>query len=216
MKIIFFQEIQNWINGAEHGVILFTMGFIFHPKAVPKIIAVAIDTYSKGSFSLKSLVIEFSIVAFLIFVFTYLQNIAQVFAGERVARDLRNDISAKISVQPYSYIEKATPAKLLTNLTSDVDAVKMFISTAISSIISSIFLIIATSVLLLTINWRLALAVMAVVPIIGGTFFFILSKVRKLFTKSQEAIDWLNKVISESILGACGARSGLFGGRCNI
>ncbi len=170
--------------------------------AVPKIIAVAIDTYSKGSFSLKSLVIEFSIVAFLIFVFTYLQNIAQVFAGERVARDLRNDISAKISVQPYSYIEKATPAKLLTNLTSDVDAVKMFISTAISSIISSIFLIIATSVLLLTINWRLALAVMAVVPIIGGTFFFILSKVRKLFTKSQEAIDWLNKVISESILGA--------------
>ncbi len=170
--------------------------------AVPKIIAVAIDTYSKGSFSLESLVIEFSIVAFLIFVFTYLQNIAQVFAGERVARDLRNDISAKISVQPYSYIEKATPAKLLTNLTSDVDAVKMFISTAISSIISSVFLILATSVLLLTINWRLALAVLAVVPIIGGTFFFILSKVRKLFTKSQEAIDWLNKVISESILGA--------------
>jgi len=39
-------------------------------------------------------------------------------------------------------------------------------------------------------------------PIIGGTFFFVFSKVRKLFVKSQEAIDWLNKVISESILGA--------------
>ena len=169
---------------------------------VPKIISVAIDTYTKGSFSIKSLVVEFSVVAFLIFIFTYLQNIAQVYAGERVARDLRNEISAKISVQPYSYIESVTPAKLLTNLTSDVDAVKMFISTAISSIISSVFLILATSVLLLTINWRLALAVLAVVPIIGGTFFFILSKVRKLFTKSQEAIDWLNKVISESILGA--------------
>ena len=170
--------------------------------AVPKIISIAIDTYTKGSFSIKSLVIEFSIVAFLIFIFTYLQNISQVYAGERVARDLRNEIAAKISVQPYAYIESVTPAKLLTNLTSDVDAVKMFISTAISSIISSAFLILATSVLLLTINWRLALTVLAVVPIIGGTFFFILSKVRKLFTKSQEAIDWLNKVISESILGA--------------
>lgn len=30
------QELQDWINGAEHGVVLFTMGFIFHPKAVPK------------------------------------------------------------------------------------------------------------------------------------------------------------------------------------
>ncbi len=170
--------------------------------AVPKIISVAIDTYTRGSFSIKVLVTEFSVVAFLIFIFTYLQNIAQVYAGERVARDLRNEISAKISVQPYAYIESVTPAKLLTNLTSDVDAVKMFISTAISSIISSVFLILATSVLLLTINWRLALAVLAVVPIIGATFFFILSKVRKLFTKSQEAIDWLNKVISESILGA--------------
>ena len=39
-------------------------------------------------------------------------------------------------------------------------------------------------------------------PIIGGTFHVVLGKVRKLFKKSQEAIDWLNKVINESILGA--------------
>ena len=39
-------------------------------------------------------------------------------------------------------------------------------------------------------------------PIIGATFSVVLRKVRKLFKKSQEAIDWLNKVINESILGA--------------
>ena len=39
-------------------------------------------------------------------------------------------------------------------------------------------------------------------PIIGVTFFVVLGRVRKLFTKAQEAIDWLNKVINESILGA--------------
>ena len=99
-------------------------------------------------------------------------------------------------------LEAATPAKLLTNLTSDVDAIKTFVSTAVSSIISSIFLIIGVSVLLLITDWKLALAVLAVTPFIGGTFFFVLTKVRKLFTRSQEAIDWLNKVISESILGS--------------
>ena len=169
---------------------------------VPKIISGAIDTYSGGSFDLGSLVIEFSVIAVLIFLFTYLQSVVQVYASERAARDLRNDLAAKISVQPYSYIETVTPAKLLTNLTSDVDAVKSFVSTAIASLISSAFLIIGTAVLLLITDWKLALAVLSVVPIIGGTFFFVLSKVRKLFVKAQEAIDWLNKVISESILGA--------------
>jgi len=170
--------------------------------AVPEIISVAIDTYTKSNFVMADFIIGFSVVAFLIFVFTYLQNIVQVYASERVARDMRDDITAKISVQPYSYIDNATPAKLLTNLTSDVDAVKTFVSMAVSSIISSVFLILAVSVLLLVNNWRLGLTVILVMPFIGVTFFFVLRKVRKLFVKSQEAIDWLNKVISESVLGA--------------
>ena len=169
---------------------------------VPKLIASTIDTYTNKSFIISHLIIEFSIIAIFIFIFTYLQNIMQVYASERVARDLRNQLSLKISVQPYSYIESVTPSKLLTNLTSDVDSIKGFVAMAIASIISSIFLIIGASVLLLLINWRLAVAVLTVVPIIGVTFYFVLKKVRKLFVKSQEAIDWLNKVISESILGS--------------
>lgn len=170
--------------------------------AVPKMISIAIDTYSSGSFFVKHLVLEFSIVAALVFIFTYLQNIVQVYAAERVARDLRNELAGSISVQPYAFIESATPAKLLTNLTSDVDAVKTFISMAVSSLISSIFLIVAVSVLLITTDLKLALLVLAIMPLIAGTFFFVFGRVRKLFVKSQEAIDWLNKVISESILGA--------------
>jgi ATP-binding cassette subfamily B protein len=41
-----------------------------------------------------------------------------------------------------------------------------------------------------------------VVPVVGGTFYFALRKVRVLFRRGQEAIDWLNRVINESILGA--------------
>ncbi len=170
--------------------------------SVPKIIAGAIDTYMIGNFIITDLIVEISVIALFIFLFTYLQNIVQVYASEKVARDMRDDIVAKISVQPYSYIETATPAKLLTNLTSDVDAVKTFISTAISSIISSVFLIVGVSVLLLLLDWKLALVVLLVTPIIGGAFFLVLRKVRKLFIRSQEAIDWLNKVISENIFGA--------------
>src|SRR5437762_3816416 len=78
----------------------------------------------------------------------------------------------------------------------------MFVSQAIASIISSVFLIIGASVLLLAINWKLALGVIAMLTIIGVTFGIVLGKVRKLFKKAQEAIDWLNKVINESVLGS--------------
>ncbi len=60
----------------------------------------------KGNFVLTTIVIELSIFAFLIFIFTSLQNIVQVYASERVARDIRNEIAAKISVQPYAYYRK--------------------------------------------------------------------------------------------------------------
>ncbi len=170
--------------------------------SIPKIISGAIDDYANGNFIINELLLKFFFVALFVFLFTYLQNIIQVLASERVARDIRNDIVAKISVQPYAYIEKATPAKLLTNLTSDVDAIKTFVSTAVSSIISSAFLIVGVSILLFITDWKLAFAVLSVMPVIGATFFFVFRKVRKLFIRSQKAIDWLNKVISESIFGS--------------
>lgn len=169
---------------------------------VPKLIAGAIDSYSAGTFAVENFIIEFLAIAAFIFLFTLAQNIVQVYASERVARDLRERLSRKISTQSYASIEALSPAKLLTNLTSDVDGIKNFVSMAIASLISSAFLIVGASILLLTLDWKLGLAVLLVVPVIGGTFFYVLGHVRKLFTRAQEAIDRLNSVISESIFGA--------------
>jgi ATP-binding cassette subfamily B protein len=169
---------------------------------LPKIIANSIDAYTAGTFEIRAVFIEFGIAILFIFLFTYLQSLVQTYASERVARDLRTRLSDQISRQSHAYIEKANPSKLLTNLTTDVDAIKSFVSQAIVSIASSIFLIVGASILLLSLNWKLALAVIAIVPIIGTSFYLVLSKVKPLFKKSREVIDWLNKVISESILGA--------------
>ena len=169
---------------------------------VPQITSHAIDAYTAGHLILSSVILDFFLIAVGIFIFTFIQSVIQTIASERVARDLRNRLSAKISVQSYTTIETLTPAKLLTNLTSDVDAVKTFISQAIASIIASVFLIIGSCTLLLLLNWRLALAVIAVLPFIAVSFYVVLGRVRKLFLRSQQIIDWLNAVISESILGS--------------
>jgi len=169
---------------------------------IPKIIQFGIDDFSKGTFSMQKIVSWFAIAAVLIFIFTYIQSILQTYASERVARDMRKKLASKISQQDFAYIQETTPGKLLTNLTSDVDAIKMFVAQAIVSIVSSLILIIGASALLLNINWRLGLIVLLIIPIIAITFFFVFKKVKTLFKKTQEVIDWLNKVINESILGA--------------
>ena len=169
---------------------------------IPRIIAHAIDSYSQGSFMLKAITLQFSIAVGVIFIFTYLQSIVQTFASEKVAFDLRSRLADKISQRSYVYIQKANPSRLLTNLTSDIDSVKMFVSQAVSTMASSFIIIIGTVVLLLSINIKLAVPVLIIIPLIGVTFAIILRKVRPLFMKGREVIDWLNKIINESIIGA--------------
>ncbi len=169
---------------------------------IPKIIAHGIDSFSQNHFNFGSVILQFLLASSAIFLFTFLQNLFQTYTSEKVALDLRSSISEKISRQSYSFVLKSNPSKLLTNLTSDVDSVKMFVSQAFVIIISSVFVLVGTSVLLLTINWRLALTVMLIIPIIGGTFFFVFSKVKVLFRKARENIDLLNKIINESIMGS--------------
>jgi len=169
---------------------------------IPEIIQHGIDAFIRESSKVQGFVTQFLLAAVGVFVFTYGMSYVQTYASERVARDLRRQLSNRISRQNYSFLNKTSPAQLLTNLTADVDSIKTFISTAIPSILSSVFTIVGASIHLLSIRWQLALCVIAIIPIIGITFFFILKKVRALFLASREVIDWLNKVINESILGA--------------
>lgn len=187
-------------------MIFFLITFALMSNAVnlviPKLISWGIDDFTKGIFSFEKIVIEFMIAGLIIFVFTFLQGILQTYASERVARDLRTRLADKISRQSYAFIQQANPSKLLTNLTSDIDSVKLFVSMAIVTLASSLFIVIGASILLISINWRLALSVLIIIPVIGGAFYLVFRKVGVLFKKSREVIDWLNKVISESIMGA--------------
>lgn len=169
---------------------------------IPRIISRGIDSYTAGNFQMKVIILEFLLIVGLIFIFSLLQMVVQTYVSERVGFDLRKKLADKISRQSYAFIQEATPSKLLTNLTSDMDSVKMFISQAVTSIISSAFMIIGTSILLLVINWRLAIPVIFIIPLIGVAFNIVLRKVRVFFRRSREVVDWLNKVINESILGA--------------
>ncbi|MCW3464135.1 ABC transporter ATP-binding protein [Chitinophaga nivalis] len=169
---------------------------------IPKLIGEAIDSFNRGQFAYRPVIIAFTAAIFVILLFTYLQNIIQTYVSELVAKNIRSKISEKIASQSHAWVEQANPSRLLSNLTGDVEAIKMFVSQAIVLIISSIFTVIGACVLLLVLNWKLALAILIILPIIGVTFSIVLGKVQVLFLKSREVVDRLNRVINESILGS--------------
>lgn len=169
---------------------------------LPTLIADVIDAYTAGAADLLTLIYEFGFFSVGILIFTSVQVVLQTYASERVARNLRRTLIEKISKQNYRFIDEQNPAKLLTNVTSDIDSIKQFVSQAVVSLVSSAVIIIGAAGILLYTDWRLGLAVLTIVPIIGIVFFVILSRVRKLFLQSREVIDGLNRVIRESIIGA--------------
>ncbi len=169
---------------------------------IPSLIARGIDNFVAGRFELTTMLLEIGAVAVLVFFFTSWQNVLQTILSEQVAMDLRAALANKIAGQGYRFIEDKNPSRLLTNLTSDIDSIKTFVSQVIPTLVTSIVVIVGTSVILLRLDWELAAIVLLVIPLLGGTFFVLMGKMRPYFMQGREVVDWLNKVIRESIIGA--------------
>lgn len=189
---------KGWIIGLL-GLSIFGKGLSL---MLPRMVAGGIDAYTSGSFNLVGIALPFLAICATMLISDYILGIIQAFASERVASDLREQLAAKISRQSFAFVQNTTASKLLTNLTSDIDAIKMFVSQGMVIVVSSLFILIGASVMLISTDWKLGLTVLLIIPIMGFMFYGIFSKVGALFGASQMIIDRLNKTINESILGA--------------
>jgi ATP-binding cassette subfamily B protein len=169
---------------------------------LPRLIERGIDDYATRPEHLGEILWPFAAVSVAILVFTLIQNLVQALTAEWVARDLRGQLVEKLSQQPYPTLQELGAATLLTRLTSDVDAIKLFVSQVLVAMVSSLLLIVGASGLLLWMHWQLALGVLLTLPLIGFGFRLIFGPARELFGRSQGVVDQLNRVINESILGA--------------
>ena len=77
---------------------------------IPQLIASAIDAFTTNSFDAGRVATQFLMAAGGIFIFTLLQGVLQTFTAERVAHDLREKIVNKLSIQSFSFIQKANPS----------------------------------------------------------------------------------------------------------
>jgi ATP-binding cassette, subfamily B, multidrug efflux pump len=122
-------------------------------------------------------------------------------ASQGVAYDLRNKIFDRVENLSFSYHDRAQTSQLLTRITSDVEQVRSFIGTSLVQVVSSIVTLITTAVILLLMNWRLALITLALVPLAALILANFLVKNQKIFGLAQERLGDLNGVLQENLSG---------------
>jgi ATP-binding cassette subfamily B multidrug efflux pump len=132
-------------------------------------------------------------------------NFGQSFWAEQtsqgVAYDLRNTIFKKIQNLSFSYHDQSQTSQLLTRITSDVEQIRTFIGTSLIQVVGSVVTLVTISIILLLMNWQLALITLALVPIAGFILANFFSKNGALFGRVQEQLGDLNGVLQENLFG---------------
>lgn len=198
MKLIFNKRTLPWLLVLSA---LSLTGNILS-LTLPRISADAVNQLFQGSLDLSDFQLQFLLFTGGIFVLALLQIVLTSILAENVAAGIRDRLIKKISELDYQTVRQITTAKILTNITSDVDAIKLIFSQGVVAVFSALILIVGAAISMMSINLELGLVVSAVIPLLLGTFFIIFKSINKFFKVSQENIDKLNKTINESIVGA--------------
>jgi ATP-binding cassette, subfamily B, multidrug efflux pump len=122
-------------------------------------------------------------------------------ASQGVAYDLRNRIFSKIQNLSFSYHDRAQTSQLLTRVTNDIEQIRTFVGTSLVQVISSVVTLATIAIVLLVMNWRLALITLSVVPMTGWLLAKFFTTNSKLFGQVQEQLGNLNAVLQENLIG---------------
>ncbi len=141
------------------------------------------------------------VVAIVRGLFNFLQGYWSEVASQGVAYDLRNLIFEKLQKLSFSYHDRSQTGKLMTRMTSDVEMVRMFVGRGFIQMLSAIIMMLGTVIVLFTMNWLLALVVLAVIPGIGVVFFFLVKNVMPISRDVQRKLGQLNTVLQENLAG---------------
>ncbi|MBN1886848.1 MAG: ABC transporter ATP-binding protein [Thermoflexales bacterium] len=140
-------------------------------------------------------------VALLRALFSFLQGFWAAKVSQSVAYDMRNTLYARIQTLSFGYHDRAQTGQLLTRATSDVERVQMFVGHAFVMFIMALILLAGSLGLIFSIDWQLALIVLALIPFTTVIFVFFASRARPMFTRVQQYIAHLNTVLQENLAG---------------
>jgi ATP-binding cassette subfamily B protein len=150
-------------------------------------------------------VLLISLVYLGVLIFDFLAQYIQIRIMQRVGQqtmyDMRTEIFSRLQRLPMTYFDRNPVGRLMTRVTTDVDALNDLFAAGVVTMINDFFLLVVMAVLLFTIDVRLALATLAVLPGILVVTLIFRIYVRDANRKIRTAIARINSFLQEYISG---------------
>jgi len=180
--------------------------------APPKLFQVSVDRYlvpashqaitvATAKHGLVLISLLYLLVLFFDFLAQYVQIRIMQRVGQQTMYDMRQEIFAHIQRLSMSYFDKNPVGRLVTRVTTDVDALNDLFAAGVVTMINDFFLLVVMVGVLLYLNWRLALAALAVLPLILAVTFVFRKFVREANRRIRTAIARINAFLQEYISG---------------
>jgi ATP-binding cassette, subfamily B, multidrug efflux pump len=173
----------------------------------PEMLSQITDLITEGlmaSINLDAVVNIASILAFLYglgFLFNYIQGFIMATVTQRVSKNLRTDLSAKINRLPLKYFDSTSTGDVLSRVTNDVDLIGQTMNQSLSTLVSAITMFLGSLIMMFYTNWIMAISAILSTIVGFALMTVIISKSQKYFAQQQKELGLLNGHIEETYSG---------------
>ena len=150
---------------------------------------------------LRTLGLWFLGALMLSFVAEYAQTVLTAWVGQRVMSDLRRQIFERLQRLSIPFFDRQPVGRLVTRVTSDVETLNELFSSGVVTVIGDLATLVAISLMMLAIDWRLALVAFAVLPAMGLVVAVFRRAMREAFRDIRGAVARMNGDLQEYLSG---------------
>jgi ATP-binding cassette, subfamily B, multidrug efflux pump len=171
--------------------------------AQPYLMKIAIDRYvaARRLDGLDRLALLYLIVLTVAFAAEYLQTWTMQLTGQRIMFDLRMGIYGHLQRLDLRFYDRNPVGRLMTRVTSDVDVLNDLFTSGVVTVFGDVFALVGIMVMMLWMNWRLALAAFAVLPLVLIVTQWFRRNVRDSYRVVRGWIARINAFLQENITG---------------
>jgi len=132
----------------------------------------------------------------------YGQEYLMALMGQRAVYDIRQELYSHVQEMSEEFHDHSSSGRIISRLTNDVDRMSELLSGGLISTFAQIFVVFVIGMVIFTVDARLALASLSVVPILLVTTLYFRKKLREAYRSTRKTISSVTANYAESISGA--------------
>jgi ABC-type multidrug transport system fused ATPase/permease subunit len=132
---------------------------------------------------------------------SYAQTYLTGWVGERILADLRNKLFGHLQRLSLGYFERNRAGVIISRLTNDVEALDQLVTDGVTTLVQSTLTLLGTAILLFILDWRLALATLAVIPFMSIATVLFRVRSTRAYRAVRERLGLVTATLAEDIAG---------------